>query len=157
MTHSIIDFELETEDLNADEVFQKLDQNDNFQRHTLVSITTSNPLYSSSVAAGFQLGEKNDLEYIHIEPQIYQYYEDIIKRWNQRCIIIVDLSQFPFICTRISIINEAERECGDKFSKDVSHHYKTYDMKKEIPFIFVNTNISHSGLVIQSIPSIPSQ
>ena len=144
---AILEFKLQLEKIDSDEVYENLNQKNNFQHHQIIDILTPNSSYATAVAIGSQLSkEDNDIEYIYIEPYIYEYYKDIIQKYNDRCIIIVDLSNFPIISTKLNI---EDHQPGDyEFTNEVAHYYKNYDMEKEIPFIFVNVNINHTGLVI---------
>ena len=141
--------DVHSEELDVNETFGKL-ADGVYHQHQIMSLTTTSPRFAVAAAMGQPMSKGNNIQYIDIESVIYKYYQKLIEKHGNRCVIIVDLTNFPVILTRLDIRDQVE-VCGDdddQFSKDMKHHFTTYDMEKEIPVVMVNMNITSTGLLI---------
>ena len=100
------------------------------------------------------MGKQNDLDYLNCEDIIYEYYKPVLEKYGKKAIIVVDLTNFPMVSTRIDIRDQSFNKKVDEmddFERDVANYYTNYDMDKEALFIMVNLQINHTGLVLHKI------
>jgi hypothetical protein len=108
---------------------------------------------ASSVASGRRVKGSKTINNLpaHIESFIITNMKDLLTKGTERCVMVIDLGQFPYI-TALVDCREPEIQFGDKFEHDVLNAWKTYDSTLVIPVIMVNTELSYAGLKIIQLP-----
>ena len=134
---------LEEKNLNGQRVFAFQVLNMNTMDITVAfAIVSGIPMRKSTV---------KELSY-QIESEILQEMKDKLSK-SKRQMLIFDMNEFPIIKVGIDSRDQTEVHKGesDKFSLDVCKYWKEYQIGKQIPAIFVNTDIPYTGLKILPI------
>lgn len=121
----------------------------NYNIYQITDYTSLNSKVALSVAYGTQLKD-NHLQYLE-EELIKPFVTDMMDEMKQyeKVMVIVDISQFPIVA--VSYVRDKEDLINDGtdigLKMNLIYNEFTWENKR-FPLIFVNMNISHTGLCI---------